>query len=180
VRTQDGTLQDVCDAVLAQPALRLPAVAVLRIILQLAEGLCAMHAHSPPFAHRDVKPANVLLAGGLLGLLRAAPPAGAAPPAAWGQKALLTDFGSARPARAAADAAAAGGAAARAAARAAVEAAAVECSAPYRPPELFDCTDATVIDARVDVWALGCTLCAPAGAAWDRTAPRLRRLSGAL
>ncbi len=57
---QDGTLQDVCDAVLAAQT-RLPAVAVLRIILQVAEGLAAMHAHAPPFAHRDVKPANILL-----------------------------------------------------------------------------------------------------------------------
>jgi serine/threonine protein kinase len=34
---------------------------VLRIILQVAEGLAAMHAHEPAFAHRDVKPANILL-----------------------------------------------------------------------------------------------------------------------
>lgn len=62
---QDGSLQDVCDAVLGTQ-LRLPAVAVLRIVLQVAEGLAAMHAASPPFAHRDVKPANVLLSVRLL------------------------------------------------------------------------------------------------------------------
>jgi hypothetical protein len=57
---QDGTLQDACDAGLLGGT-RLPAVAVLRIILQVAEGLAAMHAHEPAFAHRDVKPANILL-----------------------------------------------------------------------------------------------------------------------
>ena len=179
---QDGTLQDVCDAVLAGEQ-RLPVVAVLRIILQVAEGLAAMHAASPPFAHRDVKPANVLLSARAAhwsccaceagaeklrtcrtsqrwqGLLSAEPPGGPAPPGAWGVRAVLTDFGSARYAHAAADAASVGGAAARAAARAAVEAASVECTAPYRPPELFDCPDASAIDERVDVWALGCTLC---------------------
>jgi serine/threonine kinase 16 len=94
-------------------------------------------------------------------LMSTAEPGVSAPPDAWGVRALLTDFGSARPARAAAAAAATGGATARAAARAAVEAAAAECTAPYRAPELFDCADVALLDERVDVWALGCTLCAP-------------------
>ncbi|CAN0317114.1 unnamed protein product, partial [Laminaria digitata] len=40
--------------------------------------------------------------------------------------------------------------------------ASVVCSAPYRPPELTSVQPGAVIDDRVDVWALGCTLYAMA------------------
>lgn len=40
--------------------------------------------------------------------------------------------------------------------------ASVVCSAPYRPPELTSVQPGAVIDERVDVWALGCTLYAMA------------------
>lgn len=40
--------------------------------------------------------------------------------------------------------------------------ASVVCSAPYRPPELTSVEPGAVIDERVDVWALGCTLYAMA------------------
>jgi serine/threonine kinase 16 len=81
----------------------------------------------------------------------------AAPPglAAAALRARLCDFGSCRPAATSAALLARGRAAAAAAE---VEAAAAECSAPYRPPELFQLRDAAVLDARVDVWALGATL----------------------
>jgi len=39
-----------------------------------------------------------------------------------------------------------------------VDAAAAECSALYRPPELYHLDDPAMVDERVDVWALGCTL----------------------
>ena len=64
---------------------------------------------------------------------------------------MLCDFGSTRPARHGPE----GG---RPAARRLVEAAAAECSALYRPPELYHLDDPSVVDERVDVWALGCML----------------------
>lgn len=40
--------------------------------------------------------------------------------------------------------------------------AAENCSMPYRAPELFDVKPDTVLDEKVDVWSLGCTLFAMA------------------
>lgn len=43
---------------------------------------------------------------------------------------------------------------------AAQEDAEAHCTAPYRPPELFDVPSHCAVDERVDVWSLGCLLCA--------------------
>jgi len=156
----EGSLQDVVDCV-ARGEGRLGADALVLLFCQLAAALRLLAQHAPPFAHRDVKPANVLLGGGWRRLLLpcdgrvetlAAPPAGLA---AASLTARLCDFGSCRPA-ATSEALLARGRAAAAAAE--VEAAAAQCSAPYRAPELFQLRDAAVLDARVDVWALGGTL----------------------
>jgi serine/threonine kinase 16 len=56
----DGSLQDACDDVTHKRG-RLPAVVLLHILCQAAEGLACMHAYAPPYAHRDVKPGNLLL-----------------------------------------------------------------------------------------------------------------------
>jgi hypothetical protein len=56
----DGSLQDVCDEVTHCRG-RLPAVVLLSACAQAAAGLACMHAHTPPYAHRDVKPGNLLL-----------------------------------------------------------------------------------------------------------------------
>lgn len=40
--------------------------------------------------------------------------------------------------------------------------AAEKCTMPYRAPELFDVKTNTVLDEKVDIWSLGCTLYAMA------------------
>ena len=147
----DGSLQDVCDDVTNSRG-RLPAAVLLSLCAQAASGLACMHAHSPPYAHRDVKPGNLLLQGWRPLQVPFASDVARSPAAStWSVRAMLCDFGSTRPARHAGE----GG---RPAARCLVEAAAAECSALYRPPELYHLDDPAMVDERVDVWALGCLL----------------------
>ncbi|KAI8073484.1 kinase-like domain-containing protein [Gilbertella persicaria] len=87
-----------------------------------------------PYAHRDIKPANVLISDN-------------------GQP-ILMDFGSCRPARIHIDD--------RKSATQQQDDAAEHCSMPYRAPELFDVKPGTMLDEKVDVWSLGCTLFAMA------------------
>ncbi|OAY82174.1 Serine/threonine-protein kinase 16 [Ananas comosus] len=103
-----------------------------------SHGLKHLHIFDPPYAHSDVKPSNVLITH------------------TKGQQPLtiLTDFGSARPARKQI--------------RSRSEALELQarpfslcllhCSAPFRAPELCDCLSHTDIEERTDVRYLGCTL----------------------
>ena len=148
----EGTLWDVCLGVQQRQG-RLSVPALLSVLRQTALGLCALHEFG--YAHWDVKPANVLLQGWRAALTPCGCPLRSdghvtAP------RAVLCDFGSARVARC--PPAALTLAAARATARQLVESAAAECSALYRPPELFDCNDASAVGLTVDTWSLGCTL----------------------
>ncbi|CAO3625975.1 unnamed protein product [Cunninghamella echinulata] len=88
-----------------------------------------------PWAHRDIKPGNVLLADD-------------------GVTPILMDFGSACEARIPIHT--------RQEALAQQDLAAEHCSMPYRAPELFDVKSETMLDEKVDVWSLGCTLYAMA------------------
>jgi hypothetical protein len=88
----------------------LPAATALRLAGQVACALAAMHALSPPLAHRDVCPRNVLVDDG--------------------GDAVLADFGSAVAARVPLRT--------RTDALRLAELAAQASSAPYRAPELWD------------------------------------------
>jgi serine/threonine kinase 16 len=109
---------------------------LLRVGAQVTSALTYMHSLKTPIAHRDVKPGNVLLETCM--------------ETSGGTKAVLMDFGSARPANVTVEN--------RAMALVVQERAARECTASFRAPELFDTPSKTKIDARVDVWSLGCLL----------------------
>ncbi|CAN0369274.1 unnamed protein product, partial [Phaeothamnion confervicola] len=105
-----------------------PEQAALRLFCDACSGVYAMH--SKGYAHRDIKPLNILLADDGTG--------------------IVMDVGSACPARREVRN--------RQEALLLEEEAAIVCSAPYRPPELTVVNPGVVVDERVDVWALGCTL----------------------
>ena len=93
-----------------------------------------------PYAHRDIKPHNVLL--------RRKASEGASGSESFA--AVLMDFGSARPARVEVRS--------RNRALKVQEEAEAHSTATYRPPELFDTPSECTIDERTDVWSLGCLL----------------------
>ena len=90
------------------------------------------------YAHRDIKPANIMLDDD--------------PDAASGSttKPILMDLGSIAPSPVPITS--------RSQALAVQDTAAEHCTMPYRAPELFDVKTGSVIDTKVDIWSLGCTM----------------------
>lgn len=83
-----------------------------------------------PFAHRDMKPGNVMIADD--------------------GSPILMDFGSAIPARVKVET--------RSQALLQQDIAAEHSTMAYRAPELFDVKTGVTLDEKVDIWSLGCTL----------------------
>jgi serine/threonine kinase 16 len=143
-----GSLQDALLRGLAREGTRRvgrPAFfdepSALRLFVDMATGVAAMHRHSPPLAHRDICPRNVMVADDGGG--------------------VLIDLGSAAPARVALRS--------RMDALRLQEEAAVGSSMPYRAPELWEppppaavggagSGGSSGVDERTDVWSLGATL----------------------
>ena len=83
------------------------------------------------YAHRDIKPGNIMIAD-------------------TGTQPILMDLGSLAPSPTPITS--------RALALQVQDQAAEHSTMPYRAPELFDVKTGTVIDTKVDIWSLGCTL----------------------
>eukprot|EP00607_Mallomonas_marina_P003393 CAMPEP_0182432384 /NCGR_PEP_ID=MMETSP1167-20130531/55953_1 /TAXON_ID=2988 /ORGANISM="Mallomonas Sp, Strain CCMP3275" /LENGTH=404 /DNA_ID=CAMNT_0024619823 /DNA_START=243 /DNA_END=1454 /DNA_ORIENTATION=- len=101
---------------------------ILQIIHDTAHALQAMH--DAGLAHRDMKPHNILLNDE--------------------KQAVLMDLGSVTTARVEVRS--------RSDAMKLEDTAASKTSAPYRAPELTQVPLSTVVDGRVDIWGLGCTM----------------------
>jgi len=112
----------------------IPEKKVIEMFLSLCEAVLAFHTHDPPYAHRDIKPHNLLLK--LDGSI------------------CLMDMGSVAQARVSIQS--------RSDAISLEDKCAQECTAAYRAPELFNVPSDCLIDERTDVWSLGCTLYAMA------------------
>ncbi|KAJ5677497.1 uncharacterized protein N7477_003130 [Penicillium maclennaniae] len=84
-----------------------------------------------PYAHRDIKPGNIMIADD-------------------GQSPILMDLGSLAPSPIAITS--------RSLALAVQDTAAEHSTMPYRAPELFDVKTGSIVDTKVDIWSLGCTL----------------------
>lgn len=83
------------------------------------------------YAHRDIKPGNIMISDD-------------------GLTPILMDFGSLAPSPLSITS--------RAMALQIQDQAAEHSTMPYRAPELFDVKTDTVVDTKVDIWSLGCTL----------------------
>ncbi|POM66372.1 NAK/MPSK protein kinase [Phytophthora palmivora] len=129
-----GSLQTLLEQTASTGTAAFNEVECLHFFAKLVDAVAALHELG--FAHRDVKPGNVLLSD--------------KDP----MEPLLMDFGSVAPLEMQARG--------RMESRKLWEDAARYSSAPYRAPELWEDGDNMLVDGRTDVWSLGCVLYAMA------------------
>jgi len=98
-------------------------------VMAAHEGMAAGETRA--YAHRDIKPGNIMINDN-------------------GTQPILMDLGSMAPSPTPVTS--------RALALQVQDQAAEHSTMPYRAPELFDVKTGTVIDTKVDIWSLGCTL----------------------
>jgi len=129
----DGTLLDIGKIMQSRNEF-FDTLTVLQLFRQLCAGLKHMHDFDPPYFHGDVKTGNILIT----------------------QKktqtypiAILMDFGSATPAKMQIRT--------QSEALQLQEWASKNSHAPFRAPELWNCSTHADIDQRIDIWSLGCT-----------------------
>jgi len=156
-----GNLQDAVNANLVNHT-NFPEKHLMRLFLGVCRGVQALHDHKitgptsalPPaagvqdplmgeqqgggeegtpraYAHRDIKPGNIMISDD-------------------GITPILMDFGSLTPSPTAITS--------RTLALSVQDHAAETSTMPYRAPELFDVKTGSVVDEKVDIWSLGCTL----------------------
>ncbi|ORX51239.1 serine/threonine protein kinase [Hesseltinella vesiculosa] len=135
-----GTLQDLLEAYHMNDQ-HFKERQILRLILDISRALETMHNYHPPdqnqpvpWAHNDIKPGNIVIADN--------------------GKPLLMDFGSAAPAILSISS--------KQEATQRQDRAEEHSSMPYRSPELMHVQETSTLDAKVDVWSLGCTMFAMA------------------
>jgi len=107
-----------------------PDPILLSLFLRICQAVRELHKSSPPLAHRDIKPHNVLLTKDF--------------------SPVLMDFGSTALARITP--------ANLKEAAYLQDTAAERCSMTYRPPELYHVATGSLVDERTDIWSLGCLL----------------------
>eukprot|EP00112_Aurelia_sp_Birch-Aquarium-sp1_P018967 Seg4602.1 transcript_id=Seg4602.1/GoldUCD/mRNA.D3Y31 product="Serine/threonine-protein kinase 16" protein_id=Seg4602.1/GoldUCD/D3Y31 len=130
---QGGSVQELIENSHARGQ-KIPEKKIIEMFRSLCDAVLTFHSHDPPYAHRDIKPHNLLLReDGLV---------------------CLMDMGSVAEARVNINS--------RSEAMSLEDRCAQECTAAFRAPELFNVPSECRIDERTDVWSLGCTLYAMA------------------
>lgn len=107
---------------------------IIHLLLGVCEAIRVLHCNrGVVLAHRDIKPHNIMLEVGEVNDIP-----------------ILMDFGSMGPARQEVKG--------MSDALRVQDFAAEKCSMPFRAPELFQVESYCIIDEKVDIWSLGCTL----------------------
>ncbi|KAI9701658.1 MAG: hypothetical protein M1820_006429 [Bogoriella megaspora] len=134
---EDREAQEEVEANQGRRRLRREMTAEEEMEEPLMEGEVTMSQEGVPegevraYAHRDIKPGNIMIDDD-------------------GRTPILMDLGSLAPSPTAITS--------RSLALAVQDTAAEHSTMPYRAPELFDVKTGSIVDTKVDVWSLGCTL----------------------